>query len=121
MNNKTVLLFDDDIQILEVCTLILEYSGYTVATSSNVENVVDQVKAVRPDVILMDNWIPDIGGIRATQLIKQNPEVGHIPVIYISANSNIESLARQAGADTYLAKPFNMDQLEGIVRQGLVR
>ncbi|MFD2555020.1 response regulator [Sphingobacterium tabacisoli] len=65
MDSKTVLLFDDDIQILEVCTMILEFAGYTVVASANVVNVVEQIITANPDVILMDNWIPDIVGIRA--------------------------------------------------------
>ncbi len=119
MNNKTVLLFDDDINILEVCTIILEECGYTVAISETSHDIIEKVTAIRPDIILMDNWIPDIGGIKATQLLKQHPDFKHIPVIYVSANSDIHILAQQAGADTYLEKPFNLDDLEGIVSQVL--
>lgn len=119
MNNKTVMLFDDDAQILDVCTMVLEFSGYDVITSATVENIVEQVMVVRPDVILMDNWIPDIGGVRATQLIKQDENIRHIPVIYISANSDIEDLAREAGADLYLAKPFDLEQLERAVQDSI--
>lgn len=110
-----MLLFDDDIQILEVCTMILEFAGYTVVTSANVVDVVAQVTTANPDVIIMDNWIPDIGGIRATQLIKQHLKLVNIPVVYISANSNIEILSKEAGADCFLAKPFNIDQLEKVI------
>lgn len=117
MSTKKVLLFDDDDQILEVCTIILEYSGYTVVSSAVVTNIIAQVKAIQPDIILMDNWIPDIGGIQATQLLKKHPDTQHIPVIYITANSNIESLAEEAGADNYLAKPFNMEELEQTVAE----
>ncbi|WP_270088962.1 response regulator [Sphingobacterium sp. SYP-B4668] len=119
MNNKTVLLFDDDVNILEVCTIILEECGYTVAISETSHDIIEKVTAIRPDIILMDNWIPDIGGIKATQLLKQHPDFKHIPVIYVSANSDIHVLAQQAGADTYLEKPFNLDDLEGIVNQVL--
>jgi len=117
MNNKTVMLFDDDARILDVCTMVLEFSGYEVVTSTTVENIVEQVVAVGPDVILMDNWIPDIGGVLATQLIKQDENIRHIPVIYISANSNAEDLAREAGAERYLAKPFDIEQLERAIQE----
>lgn len=119
MNNKTVLLFDDDVNILEVCTIILEECGYSVAISETSHDIIEKVTAIRPDIILMDNWIPDIGGIKATQLLKQHPDFKHIPVVYVSANSDIHVLAQQAGADTYLEKPFNLDDLEGIVSQVL--
>ncbi len=68
-----------------------------------------------PDVILMDNWIPDAGGIVATQILKNNDELKSIPVVYFSANSDIQLLANQAGAETYLAKPFDLDELERII------
>ncbi|WP_294249414.1 response regulator, partial [uncultured Chryseobacterium sp.] len=66
----------------------------------------------RPDVILMDNWIPKIGGVEATRLLKSHEEFRKIPVIYVTANNDIVALARQAQADDYVAKPFNLDDLE---------
>ena len=63
----------------------------------------------------MDNWIPDTGGIIATQTIKSQPDLMKIPVIYFSANNDIESLAKQAGADTYLEKPFDLTELELVI------
>ena len=68
-----------------------------------------------PQVILMDNWIPDTGGVIATQSIKQEADLKDIPVIYFSANNDIQSLARQAGADTYLEKPFDLNELEAVI------
>lgn len=68
-----------------------------------------------PDVILMDNWIPDDGGIVATQKLKSDEVLKEIPVIYFSANSEIELLANKAGAEAYLPKPFDLDDLEQII------
>ncbi|CDT06298.1 MULTISPECIES: response regulator [Sphingobacterium] len=120
MKDKTILLFDDDVNILEVCTIILENYGYTVATSETSHDIIEKVTEIRPDVILMDNWIPEIGGIKATQLVKQHPEFKHIPVIYVSANNDIHLLAEEAGADSYLEKPFNLDDLESAVNTMLM-
>lgn len=121
MKDKTILLFDDDVNILEVCTIILENYGYTVATSETSHDIIEKVTEIRPDVILMDNWIPEIGGIKATQLVKQHPDFKHIPVIYVSANNDIHLLAEEAGADSYLEKPFNLDDLESAVNTMLMR
>jgi len=63
----------------------------------------------------MDNWIPDDGGIIATQTIKKVEKLKNIPVIYFSANSDIELLANHAGAETYLAKPFDLEELERVI------
>ncbi|GEM63754.1 response regulator [Sphingobacterium faecium NBRC 15299] len=120
MKDKTILLFDDDVNILEVCTIILENYGYTVATSETSHDIIEKVTEIRPDVILMDNWIPEIGGIKATQLVKQHPDFKHIPVIYVSANNDIHLLAEEAGADSYLEKPFNLDDLESAVNTMLM-
>jgi CheY-like chemotaxis protein len=114
---KRILIFDDDIDILSICSYILEEEGWHVQTSTNCNNIVEKVRDVRPDVILMDNWIPNTGGIIATQTLKSDDELKNIPVIYFSANNDIQSLAKQAGADTYLAKPFDITELENIISQ----
>ena len=76
----------------------------------------EQVKSFRPDVILMDNWIPGPGGIEATRTLKMNTDTHDIPVIFFSANSNVTQLAQEAKADYYLQKPFDISELEGIVQ-----
>ena len=60
----------------------------------------------------MDNWIPNIGGVEATKLLKSNAEFKDIPVIYVTANSDIKTLAKSAQADDFVAKPFNLEDLE---------
>ncbi|WP_343530865.1 response regulator [Pedobacter sp.] len=113
--SKKVFIFDDNKDILELCTLILEGAGYETKTSSTSNHIIEQVESYQPDVILMDNWLPDVGGIAATQELKKHPLYKHIPVIYFSANNDIKALAETAGAESYLAKPFDIDQLEEIV------
>ncbi len=118
MNNNTqkkVFIFDDNLEILEMCTEILEDLACEVKTSPTPNGIEEQVAAYMPDLIFMDNWLPDISGIEATQLLKANEELNNIPVVYFSANSNIEELAAEAGANDYLAKPFDIDMFEAIV------
>ena len=67
----------------------------------------------------MDNWIPGPGGIEATRLLKQDAETQDIPVIFFSANSNVTQLARDARADYFLQKPFDITELEGIVQMAI--
>jgi two-component system alkaline phosphatase synthesis response regulator PhoP len=112
---KKVFIFDDNNDILELCTLILEDAGYEIKTSATSNNIVDQVSAYMPDLIFMDNWLPDVGGIEATQELKSHPDLKHIPVIYFSANNDVSSLATKAGADSFLAKPFDIHALEEMV------
>jgi len=112
---KTILVVDDDVNILELCSIILTECGYHVVSSQISHDIIEKVADVKPDAILMDNWIPDIGGIKATQLLKSHPEFKSIPVIYFSANNDIQTLAEKAGADAILAKPFDLDELETLI------
>lgn len=112
---KRILICDDDEDILSICTYILEENGWDVHTRTHCRNIVEVVQEICPDIILMDNWIPDIGGIKATKAIKENAELNHIPIIYFSANNDVKALAQVAGADNYLAKPFDIDELEKMV------
>ena len=112
--NKKVFIFDDNAEILELCTDILNDLGCEVRTSPTTNNIEQQVIDFMPNLIYMDNWLPDISGIEATRLIKANPDLKNNPVIYFSANSNIEDLAQQAGADEYIAKPFDIFEFEEI-------
>lgn len=113
--NRKVFIFDDNLEILELCTEILEDLGCEVKTSPTTNSIEEQVMEFFPGLIFMDNWLPDISGIEATRLIKANHELKKIPVVYFSANSNISQLAEEAGADDYLAKPFDIDLFEKVV------
>ncbi|SIS69854.1 Response regulator receiver domain-containing protein [Chryseobacterium ureilyticum] len=115
MSKKRILIFDDDTAILEVITIIFEENGYEVKISETSHDIIEKVADYQPDVILMDNWIPKIGGVEATKLLKSTEEFKHIPVIYVTANNDIVALASEAKADDYVSKPFNLDDLEIMV------
>ena len=114
---KKIFIFDYNLEILELCTEILEDLGCEVKTSPTTTNVEQQVLSFMPDLIFMDNWLPDISGIEATRLLKSNEQLKNIPVLYFSANSNIDALAAEAGADDFLGKPFDIDQFETLVKK----
>lgn len=117
MSKKKILIFDDDTTILEVITIIFEEGGYEVEISETSHDIIEKVSQFNPDIILMDNWIPNIGGVEATRLLKSHDEYKKIPVIYVTANNDIVSLAASAQADDYVAKPFDLDDLERIVEK----
>lgn len=118
--NKKIIIFDDDEDILSICSYILEEQGWEVHTYTDCNNITEKVLSILPDVILMDNWIPDAGGIIATQTLKKSDALKNIPVVYFSANSDIQILADHAGAQTYLAKPFDLEELERVINKVLV-
>lgn len=113
--SKRILICDDDLDLLSVCKVALEEAGWQVFTRDHCRQILEILDEVRPDVILMDNWIPDAGGIITTLAIKKSRIYKNIPVIYISSNPDISILSKEAGANAYLAKPFTLEQLNEAV------
>lgn len=114
-----VMIFDDDADLLEVCGIVLRSKNYHVSGLNKCTDVLKEVNLFLPDVILMDNWIPDVGGVKATQQIKGDELLKNIPVIFFSANNSVKELAAEAGAEFYLQKPFEIDELENVVSRAL--
>lgn len=112
---KKVIIYDDDADLLEVCSLILGTKGFEVIMKDRCTEIIRDMEQHNPDVILMDNWIPDIGGVKATRLLKESGNFSHVPVIFFSANNNVNELAAEAGADYCLHKPFDITELESMV------
>lgn len=121
MNNDgyKIMIFDDDEDILTICSFVLREEGWQVQTYYDCSDLIQRVSAFMPNVILMDNWIPDEGGIVATQNLKAAEALKAIPVIYFSANADIKTLAVTAGADFVFPKPFDLDALKAIVQKAL--
>ncbi len=116
-----ILFFDDDDDILELCSIILRTRGYDVFTRNTSNGVVESVAEVHPDIIFMDGRIPDIGGVEATRQLKACKESMQIPVVFFSANADVNYLSTQAGADAYLPKPFDISELETVIHRTLNR
>lgn len=115
-STRKIIIFDDDEDILSICNYVLQDQGWEVHTFTDCNNIIEKVSRIMPNVILMDNWIPDAGGIAATKTLKGAEKLNNIPVIYFSANSDIQLLASQAGANAYLAKPFDLIELERVIK-----
>jgi CheY-like chemotaxis protein len=114
-----VMIFDDDADLLEVCGIVLRSKNYLVSGVNRCTDVLKEVTRFLPDVILMDNRIPDVGGVKATQQIKSDEKLRNIPVIFFSANHFVQELASEAGAEFFLQKPFEIDELENVVSRAL--
>jgi two-component system cell cycle response regulator len=105
----TILIVDDllpNIKLLEA-KLLSEY--YTVYSSNSGQGAIDILKERKIDVILLDGMMPGMDGFEACRLIKANPETTHIPVVMVTALSDIEDRVKglEAGADEFLTKPVN--------------
>ncbi|NNC82008.1 MAG: response regulator [Flavobacteriales bacterium] len=111
MAKKKLLIYDDELDILEVMKIMLS-KEYDVVTRSNVTDVIGEVLDVNPDLILMDIWIPEIGGDKAVASLKNDERTQGIPIVYFSANTEIERYARESGADGFISKPFDMKKVK---------
>lgn len=121
MKQKCILIFDDDPEILLVCKLILEELNYRVETRANCTNVIEDIGKLKPGLVLMDLWIPDIGGENAIHLIRNNISIRHIPVIIFSANAEIEEIQQRLQANGFLKKPFDISQFTQIIESHILK
>ncbi len=117
---KCILIFDDDSEILSVCKLILEHQNYQVETRASCNKVIEDIIKVKPDLILMDLWIPELGGENAIRLIKNNITTQHIPVIIFSANGEIEEIFKKLNANGFLRKPFDINHFSQIIADNVL-
>lgn len=115
MTEKCVLVCEDDEGIIEIAQIVLSDKGYRVVSLLNPARIFAIVEETKPDLILVDLWMVGFNGDEITRRLKAGPTTRHIPVIIMSANKDAREIARQAGAEDFLAKPFDLDALEKIV------
>jgi DNA-binding response OmpR family regulator len=115
-----VLVIEDDKDIRDTITYILEEEKFEVISSGD-SKILKSIQTLNPDVILMDNWLTewksDANGQQLSKELKSNPATNHIPVIIISAVSNVKEIAEAGLADAYLKKPFDMTELVNMVKR----
>jgi len=116
-----IIVIDDDESILEVTGLILSENGYDVRTGTTEQELYQAIHECHPDLILMDVWLAQNDGNRITQKLKDNPKTADIPVILFSALNTIESLTKQAGADGFVRKPYEMNTLLTVMETHIKR
>lgn len=119
MEGRTVLICEDDEGITELTQVILEGKGYKVVALNDSTNIFARIEEAKPDLVLLDLWMPGLSGEEVTRRLKADPLTNHIPAIIISANRDTEQIAARAGADAFLAKPFDIADLEDLVEKCL--
>lgn len=115
---KKILIFDDEKDILEIAELMLK-KEYDVYTKASLEDPVRMVQSIDPDLILMDLYIPPIGGETAVKLLKENENTKDVKIIFFSASNDVIELANESGADGYFTKPFELRQLKKFLGEQL--
>jgi DNA-binding response OmpR family regulator len=107
---KKILIADDDEAIVDSTSLMLEIMGYRVSQNLDGTAVTAAIN-LRPDLILLDIWMSGVDGRDICRQLKSNPDTSEIPVLMISASREVRQSALDSGADDFLEKPFEMEQL----------
>lgn len=121
--NQTILLVDDEDDILEFLSYNLKKNGYNVFTANNGEEGIKQALKVKPDLIILDVMMPKLDGIEACDQLRQLPELGNPIIIFLTARSEDYSqiAGYDVGADDYISKPIKPKVLVSKVKSLLRR
>ena len=120
MSKSTIMVIDDDADTLDIITTILVDAGYQVTAGKDLTLLYD-IEKQPPALLLIDNWLSgDKTGHDLCYQLKQHPTTSSIPVILISGTINLEDTAQSCGADGFICKPFDMDELLRLVKHTIV-
>lgn len=114
-----VLIVDDNPMNLKLVTYLVKSQGYEVATASDAQSALAELRAHRPDVILMDLQLPGIDGLELTRQIKADPATHSIAIIAVTAYAmkGDREKALAAGCDAYVTKPIDTRALPALIAQ----
>jgi len=114
-----VLVVDDDEVIRRLIEVNLSLEGFDVSTAVDGQDCLDKVMEINPDVITLDVMMPRLDGWETAVQLREAPDTAHIKVVLISARAQEDDKARGArvGADAYLTKPFDPNEMIRLVRE----
>ncbi len=118
-----ILIAEDERDIRDLVAFTLRFAGYEVFTAANGEEAVQMTPDVSPDLILMDVRMPRMTGYEACKILKLNPDLRDIPIVFLSAKGQEAEIQQglDVGAEEYLLKPFAPDQLTSHVKAILAK
>ncbi len=118
---KKILIVDDEQDIVESLKFVLETSGYNCYTAFNGEDGLKLAKELLPDLIILDVMMPKINGYKISRLLKYDNKYKNIPILMITARSQEEDklIGEETGADEYITKPFDLDEVLKLVEKYL--
>lgn len=122
MNKKNILIVDDQYSFADFAKMVMETAGHEATICLEADEVLARALDERPDLILMDMNMPEVGGLQAIAILKSRPEIRDIPIVLCSATQNREDVeaALAAGAVDFVAKPLRSGQLQAAVAKILM-
>lgn len=114
---KCVWIIDDDRGILDVTQIVLKEAGFEVLPIESEEVLLKHLKQSSPDIILLDVIISGDEGREIAKRLKRHEKTRNTPIIMMSAHMDIEKKAKEAGVQDFIKKPYDIADLEAIVRK----
>jgi len=113
MSKKRILVVDDEVDLVETVRFSLELEGYDVLVAYNGEEALNQARKENPDLILLDLMLPKLDGYKVCRLLKFDERYKHIPILMLTAKIQEKDkvTGMETGANEYITKPFEMDEL----------
>lgn len=110
---KKILIVDDEQDIVESLKFVLEASGYTCYCAYNGEDGLRLAKEIIPDLMILDVMMPKINGFKISRLLKFDSKYKNIPILMVTARTQDEDklIGEETGADEYITKPFELDDI----------
>ncbi|GHE44586.1 response regulator [Sphingobacterium griseoflavum] len=117
--NKRILVCDDDKGITDMLQMVLETIDVETFVENDSVHAMAKIKELLPQLFIVDLWMPVVSGDQLIRRLKMSADSKDIYVLCISASRDGEDIARDAGADAFLSKPFDMDELLDAVEKGM--
>ena len=121
--NLQILIVDDDKDILDITCDFLEGKGYKVLQAGTGKEALKKTRTSKPNLILLDVMMPKMDGFWLCRVIKSDPKLQNIPIIFLTAKDDAQSRieGQKCGGDDYLTKPFDLDALDLRIKAQLNR
>ncbi|MCK9431170.1 MAG: response regulator [Candidatus Omnitrophica bacterium] len=118
---KKILIVDDEVNFLKIIKLNLEAKGYAVVTALEGEEALRKLKSENPDVVILDIMLPKLNGDEVCRCIRSDPVFNKTPVIMLTGkDADVDRIvARVIGADIYITKPSDLEQLNNAIKKVL--
>lgn len=118
---KQLLLIDDDPNLILLVKDYLEFRGYEVKTAGNGREALEVLEGSLPDMIICDVMMPEMDGYAFVKQVRENPSTEWVPILFLSAKGQSQDRVRglNTGADVYMVKPFEPEELVAQVESSL--